>query len=156
MQLENYVFEIVDKILNCIAGVIGLLLLLYTCYTWWDTQQIYENASATSYSVYNPKNQESFEELVKINPEVIGWLTVEDTNINYPLTQGKDNSKYVNTDAKGNASLSGSLFLDCRNHPDFSDFYIWTSYGKRKNVWRAGIFLGEKIFSKSPLGKAVL
>ena len=67
MQLENYVFEIVDKILNCIAGVIGLLLLLYACYTWWDTQQIYENASATSYSVYNPKNQESFEELVKIN-----------------------------------------------------------------------------------------
>ena len=69
MQLENYVFEIVDKILNCIAGMIGLLLLLYACYTWWDTQQIYENASATSYSVYNPKNQESFEELVKINPK---------------------------------------------------------------------------------------
>ena len=60
MQLENYVFEIVDKILNCIAGVIGLLLLLYACYTWWDTQQIYENASATSYSVYNPKNPDDF------------------------------------------------------------------------------------------------
>ena len=61
MQLENYVFGIVDKILNCIAGIIGLLLLLYACYTWWDTQQIYENASATSYLVYNPEVKEEDE-----------------------------------------------------------------------------------------------
>ena len=55
MQLENYVFEIVDKILNCIAGVIGLFLLLYACYTWWDTQQIYENAIHMSLDM--PKKQ---------------------------------------------------------------------------------------------------
>lgn len=156
MQLENYVFEIVDKILNCIAGMIGLLLLLYACYTWLDTQQIYENASATSYSVYNPKNQESFEELVKINPEVIGWLTVEDTNINYPLTQGTDNSKYVNTDAKGNASLSGSLFLDCRNHPDFSDFnnIIYGHHmAKEKMFGELEYFSGKKYFQNHRWGK---
>ena len=107
MQLENYVFEIVDKILNCIAGVIGLLLLLYACYTWWDTQQIYENASSTGYLIYNPKKQESFEELVKMNPEVIGWLEVEDTNINYPLTQGTDNSKVCKYGCKRKCFIVG-------------------------------------------------
>ena len=63
----------------------------------------------------------SFEELQKINPEVFGWLNIPDTHIDYPLVQAEGNSKYVNTDVKGNFSLSGSIFLDCRNHKDFSD-----------------------------------
>jgi sortase B len=44
------------------------------------------------------------------------------TNIDYPVTQGQDNMKYVNTNAEGLYSLSGSIFLDCCNNKDFSDF----------------------------------
>ena len=38
------------------------------------------------------------------------------------LCRGSKNSTYVNTDPEGNYSLSGSIFLDSRNQPDFSDF----------------------------------
>ena len=91
-----------------------------------------------------------------MNPEVIGWLEVEDTNINYPLTQGTDNSKYVNTDAKGNASLSGSLFLDCRNHPDFLDFnnIIYGHHmAKEKMFGELEYFSGKKYFQNHRWGK---
>jgi sortase B len=64
----------------------------------------------------------SFAELQSINPEVIAWLTVYGTNIDYPVTQGKDNIKYVNTNAEGKSSLTGSIFLDQANNKDFSDF----------------------------------
>ena len=149
-------FEIADRILNWIIGLIGLLLLLYGCYVIWDTYQIYESASSESYSIYNPQKQESFNDLVRMNPEVIGWLTVKNTNINYPLTQAEDNSKYVNTDAKGNSSLSGSLFLDCRNEPDFSDFNN-IIYGhhmeKRKMFGELEYFAQETYFQKHRWGK---
>ena len=46
----------------------------------------------------------SFEELQKINPDVIGWIRVNDTNINYPLVQTDNDDTYMNTDAEGNYS----------------------------------------------------
>jgi len=64
----------------------------------------------------------TFQELQAINPEVFSWLTIYGTNIDYPVTQGGDNMKYVNTGAEGSYSLSGSIFLDCENSRDFSDF----------------------------------
>ena len=57
-----------------------------------------------------------------MNPEVFSWLTVYGTNIDYPVTQGEDNMKYVNTNAEGSYSLSGSIFLEYENSRDFSDF----------------------------------
>ena len=55
------------------------------------------------------------------NPEVVAWLTLEDTGVDYPVTQGKNNQKYINTSALGEFSLSGAIFADARNAPDFSD-----------------------------------
>ena len=37
--------------------------------------------------------------------------------------QSSDNIRYLNTDPFGSYSLSGSIFLDCRNAADFSDPY---------------------------------
>ena len=102
---------------------IFLAMMSYGCYMLWDARQIYAIADASVYTVYRPvpDDTESFAELQAINPEVFGWLTVYGTSIDYPLTQGEDNEKYVNTDAKGEYSLSGSIFLDSRNQQDFSD-----------------------------------
>ncbi|MBR3860735.1 MAG: class B sortase [Oscillospiraceae bacterium] len=63
----------------------------------------------------------SFGLLVARNPEVVAWLTLEDTGVDYPVTQGKNNQKYINTSALGEFSLSGAIFADARNAPDFSD-----------------------------------
>lgn len=111
--------SIVDwAMLSCV-----LVLAVFGCYGIWDSNQIYEQADKTVYEKYRPgEDTLSFEELQKINPDVFGWLTIYGTNIDYPLVQGEDNEKYVNTDAAGEFSLSGALFLDYRNQNDFSDF----------------------------------
>ena len=102
-----------------------LLLLAFGCYALWDSDQVYNAANAAQYEIYKPtvENEgKTFQELQAINPEVFSWLTVYGTNIDYPVTQGGDNMKYVNTGAEGSYSLSGSIFLDCENSRDFSDF----------------------------------
>lgn len=35
------------------------------------------------------------QELQKENPDVVGWIEIEGTNINYPVLQGTDNSYYM-------------------------------------------------------------
>lgn len=63
-----------------------------------------------------------FSKIQAINPEVIGWLTLYDTPVDYPLLQSEDNHKYLSLDALGNSNSVGSIFLDYRSSSDFSDF----------------------------------
>lgn len=65
----------------------------------------------------------TLEELMKLNPDVRGWITIDDTHIDYPVVQGETDMEYINKDVYGEFSLSGSIFLDCRNSADFSDAY---------------------------------
>ena len=59
-----------------------------------------------------------FEALKEINPDVVGWICIEGTNINYPVVQGLDNSFYMTRLFDGTANGAGSIFMDYRNGPD--------------------------------------
>jgi len=52
------------------------------------------------------------EELKKENEDIVGWLEIEGTNMNYPVLQGTDNSYYMTHNYKKEYSKDGSLFLD--------------------------------------------
>lgn len=67
--------------------------------------------------------QGGFAELLKLNPDVVGWVDIADTNINYPIMQGSDDLEYASKDFKGEGSLSGSIYLSAENSSDFSDCY---------------------------------
>ncbi len=61
------------------------------------------------------KNQsiiEKVKELKAINQDVKGWIKIDNTNINYPILQGEDNSYYLNKNYKKEFSNQGSIFLD--------------------------------------------
>lgn len=52
------------------------------------------------------------EELKKINSDIVGWLEISETNINYPVLQGSDNDYYLTHNYKKEKTSGGSLFLD--------------------------------------------
>ena len=56
------------------------------------------------------------------NPDIIAWLAIPGTVIDYPVVQTSDNDFYLSHDAQKNINTNGALFLDYRAHPDFSDF----------------------------------
>jgi sortase B len=62
-----------------------------------------------------------FKKLQKENPDVVGWIYCEGTEINYPVLQGKDNDQYLHTDYKGDYNIDGSIFVDADNTPGFTD-----------------------------------
>ena len=123
ISLIRKIVSMIDSTVNIAVLLFFILCVLFSGYSIWDNNHIYTKASPSVYETYKPEKEDtkSFEELVKINPDVYGWITLYGTEIDYPLVQGEDNDKYVNTDYEGNFSLSGALFLDCNNARDMRD-----------------------------------
>lgn len=156
-KIAKFIVKGIDHMVNLIALLLVLMTMFLSCYMLWDSNQVYQAADAKNYETYIPteKHTKSFEELQKINPDVIGWIRVNDTNINYPLLQTDDDDTYMNTDAEGKYSLSGAIFLHCGNKPDFSDFNN-IIYGhhmeKEKMFGDIGNFMDETYFDEHPYG----
>ena len=55
------------------------------------------------------------------NPDIVGFLFVEGTNISNVILQGRDNHFYLHRDMFGRHNVNGSVFMDFRNSPDFTD-----------------------------------
>lgn len=68
-----------------------------------------------------------YDDLVKINSDYRFWIKVKNTNIDYPVTQGKDNSFYLTHDFNKKYLASGSIFMDFRN--DFENDKNVVIYG---------------------------
>ena len=64
-----------------------------------------------------------FDALKKINPDVVSWITIPGTNIDYPLLQGKDNNQYLHKDMEGRDSAAGAIFLDHGDKADLSSLH---------------------------------
>lgn len=62
-----------------------------------------------------------FGQLTQINPEIIGWIYIKGTDINYPVVQADDNDYYLTRLFDGTYNDSGSIFLDASASPDFTD-----------------------------------
>ena len=113
-----------NEVYDFLFVILMILLLVFAFYAKWDSEQVYIKADPVQYLQYKPSPPEmvSFEELQEINPDVMGWLTVYDTNIDYPLVQSDDNNYYLNHNPKKEPEVSGSLYLDYRNDKQFKDF----------------------------------
>ena len=60
------------------------------------------------------------DELIKRNNDTVGWINVNNTNINYPFMQTNDNKYYLTHAFDKSYNDAGWLFLDYRNNKDFS------------------------------------
>lgn len=70
--------------------------------------------------------------LREVNPELVGWIRIPDTLIDYPIMQGEDNEFYLKHDWKGDFNTVGSIFLDHLSSPGFTD-YNTIVYGHNMN-----------------------
>lgn len=75
-----------------------------------------------------------------INPQAVGWLSVPNTNIDYPVVQGTDNKYYLNHNIFNKEDKNGWVFMDYRGDiNDLSDNIIIYAHNRYYN----GIMFGN-------------
>ena len=153
-----------DKILSFLAIILMVVMLSFGGYSLWDTYVTMSGAflkdDLLKYkpSLDNPEEARlSLQELMAINPDTRGWITLDGTHIDYPMVQGRDDMEYVNKDVMCEFSLSGSIFLSAKNKADFSDPYMLTYGHHMDNGGMYGDvmeFIEKDYFDKHLTGKA--
>lgn len=56
------------------------------------------------------------------NKGIVGYISFPDAGIDYPVLHAENNEHYLNHDPYNNYSMNGSIYLDCDNKDDFTDF----------------------------------
>lgn len=69
------------------------------------------------------ENPIDFAELKAVNPDIYAWITIPDTNINYPVLQTDgDDAYYLNHTYDGEKNPIGAIYTEKANSKDFTDF----------------------------------
>ena len=82
-----------------------------------DTEEIVEAETAPA-QIQWP--QVDFDALAQVNGDIVGWLYVPGTVINYPVVQGDDNEYYLKHLFDGKYNSSGCIYLDCGAEGNFT------------------------------------
>lgn len=131
MNASRMFLRAADSLVSTVVILFLAIAGLYSAYALWDNAQVYaavDNVQSELLAL-KPKvdaaeeEGASFEELLAINSDVCAWLTLDNTEIDYPVLQGEDNLSYINTDVYGNFALAGSIFLDSRCDNTFHENY---------------------------------
>ncbi len=60
--------------------------------------------------------------LKKKNKDIVGWIYLENSLINFPVVQSSDNEYYLRRLLDGTFNVAGSIFMDYRNNADLTDW----------------------------------
>lgn len=126
--MARMILKAANSFLNLVVILVLCLAGTYAGYALWDNNQVYAAAEHVQDSMIKMKpvvsdteEGASFEELLAVNPDVCAWVSVDNTNIDFPVLQGETNLTYINRDVYGKFALAGSIFLDSRNDREFHD-----------------------------------
>lgn len=92
-----------------------------------ETESKTEKKTAQVKKVEKPKKDYDGEAKNRINklkekyPDIVAWIRINGTVIDYPIAQAEDNDYYLWRDLDGEWSKFGTVFLNSHNKPDFTD-----------------------------------
>ena len=82
-----------------------------------------------------PLSAVDFTELLKENSDTVGWIIVNDTNINYPVVQTSDNDYYLNHAFDKTSNNAGWVYADFRdNFNVFSKNMVIYGHGRKDKI----------------------
>ena len=112
------------RIVSAVLFVVGIALIATAAGMWIYNQWRYHeqdvlNERLATYADVSDNGttppQVDWEGLKAVNPEVVGWVQIPGTVVNFPVYQAADNEKYLDSGADGSYAIGGQIFMDCDN-----------------------------------------
>lgn len=116
-----------------IVVLVGALAALGAIgYQYWSQQNAYNGLE--QYAEVNEADDNSnlalsdlkvnWDALRAINPDIVAWVYIPGTPVNYPVVQGEDNNEYLHKAFDGSTgwlASAGTIFLDSSNNANLTD-----------------------------------
>lgn len=123
-------------------GVI-ITIIIYYIYEWYLSNQnraIYEKVNETEPIMQveeKTTNIKKLEQLKKENSDIVLWIQINGTTINYPVLQTNNNEYYVTHNYKREKSKYGSIFLkaECDLLNKYSNLIIYGHHMEDKQMF---------------------
>lgn len=127
------------KLWIAFAALMLVFVLSFSAILWiyfrpdgFDAQQYKNNdadsdvsaaESSETESVVYVQNPIDFAALQSDNPDVCAWITVPNTNVDYPILQSskEDDDYYINHSADGKYTIDGAIYIQRLNGKYFTD-----------------------------------
>lgn len=151
--MAKKILKFIDGVLDKIIMLFFILFFLIGVYGLADTYSVYSASQDKGLLKFKPEAGELLKPDITDN---VAWLTIDDSTIDYPIMQGATNNDYLDKDPYGTYSLSGSIFLDCRNNPDFTDpFNLVYGHHMEKGLMFGSLddWLDEDYFKSHKIGQ---
>ena len=100
-----------------VITIICLVAIVFSSWKIIDYFLTYKNVEEDEKELQETIAMTSLTELQKQYDEMIGWIQIEKTKIDYPIMQAENNKFYLTHSYEGKKLRAGSIFLDYRNDP---------------------------------------
>lgn len=119
--------EVARKIV-LIAAYITIIAMGWQILNYYVLDPLRNNAlTEKMHEMYVPKDEDyssaqinpKFQALYDINNDLVGWIKVRDTNIDYPVLKGDTNAEYERHDIYHNYTRYGSIFMEATSSIDY-------------------------------------
>lgn len=132
---ENYKVKKKTNIFLLIFRLICIAVMLYSGYRifLWQKENMENDKLKNSFGNVITNEERiiddvkidvlniDFNNLLNRNSETVGWVKVNNTNINYPIVQHNDNDYYLTHNFENAYNTSGWIYLDYRNNANNLD-----------------------------------
>ena len=109
------------------GGLIFLILAAREYYPFWMNDRNLNNLREQVVEDRRPGDKRTrninWKKLKKINPDIIAWIEVSGTKVDYPVLRCHTWNEYLHKDYKGKNNYLGSIFVQPGTAKDFSDFH---------------------------------
>jgi len=111
------------SLLSCLLLGVGIALIAAAAFMWGRAQYDYYQQDKVNDELSKfatiPDGDGAptvdWEALKAINEDVVGWIEIPGTSVSYPVYQGDSNEEYLHTNAHGEYSVGGQVFIDFEN-----------------------------------------
>ena len=93
------------------AAIMLLVMAFREQYPLWKNQKGLEQLRSDVGLKQKDKDPIDWKKLKTINPDIVGWIKVSGTKIDYPILRGKEWNEYLHKNYKGDYSYAGSIFI---------------------------------------------
>lgn len=115
--------------IKCIQLICVILIIFSSMEIYKWVKENNENRDALgklqniiSKDTKNDKDNEiNYNALQSINSDIVAWIKINNTNVNYPVVQTENNEFYLNHNIEKNENKAGWIFMDYRNNLNNKD-----------------------------------